>query len=179
MRGSVESNCENDALGAGLHVSSALATILLDQKEPIPSPSSATHYLQHLHPFQKLPTFTRRLLLDRMPRIPYRYPEPGVDAIADRIRARRGERGLTPLDGTLLNAPDVADGWNTFVGGLRQRTSLRDDVRELMVSLKRRKADDDSIAVGGGGEVGGDASISTAMLLVGLMSADGDDGDGD
>jgi hypothetical protein len=68
-----------------------------------------------------------------MPRIPYRYPAPSTDAVADRIRQRRGARGLTPLDGMLLNAPVVADGWNTFVGGLRNRTSLRDDIRELMV----------------------------------------------
>lgn len=69
-----------------------------------------------------------------MPRVPYRYPAPSTDAVADRIRQRRGARGLTPLDGMLLNAPNVADGWNTFVGGLRTRTSLRDDIRELMVS---------------------------------------------
>ncbi|KAG7548941.1 hypothetical protein FFLO_03146 [Filobasidium floriforme] len=68
-----------------------------------------------------------------MPRVPYRYPAPSTDAVADRIRARRGARGLTPLDGMLLNAPNVADGWNTFVGGLRTRTSLRDDLRELMI----------------------------------------------
>ena len=72
-----------------------------------------------------------------MPRVPYRYPAPSTDAVADRIRQRRGVRGLTPLDGMLLNAPNVADGWNTFVGGLRTRTSLRDDVRELMVSQRK------------------------------------------
>ena len=72
-----------------------------------------------------------------MPRVPYRYPAPSTDAVADRIRQRRGVRGLTPLDGMLLNAPNVADGWNIFVGGLRTRTSLRDDVRELMVSPRK------------------------------------------
>lgn len=69
-----------------------------------------------------------------MPRIPYRFPTPGTDIVADRILERRGARGLTPLDGMLLNAPDVANGWNSFIGGLRNRTSLSDDVRELMVS---------------------------------------------
>lgn len=32
-------------------------------------------------------------------------------AILKRVQARRGERGLIPLDLTLLNAPPIADGW--------------------------------------------------------------------
>ncbi|KAJ9093478.1 hypothetical protein QFC19_008337 [Naganishia cerealis] len=68
-----------------------------------------------------------------MPRIPYRFPSQGEDPVADRIRERRGARGLTSLDGTLLNAPMVADGWNTFIGTLRQRNSLPDDVREILI----------------------------------------------
>lgn len=69
-----------------------------------------------------------------MPRIPYRFPAKGEDQVADRIRERRGPaRGLTSLDGTLLNAPMVADGWNTFIGTLRQRNSLPDDIREILV----------------------------------------------
>ncbi len=71
-----------------------------------------------------------------MPRVPYRFPPPGADAVADRIRERRGARGLTSLDGTLLNAPLVADGWNTFIGTLRTKNSLPDDIRELMVRLQ-------------------------------------------
>jgi hypothetical protein len=70
----------------------------------------------------------------QMPRIPYRFPAKGEDEVADRIRERRGARGLTSLDGTLLNAPMVADGWNTFIGTLRQRNSLPDDIREILVS---------------------------------------------
>jgi hypothetical protein len=68
-----------------------------------------------------------------MPRIPYRYPAPGEDPVADRVRQRRGARGLTPLDGTLLNAPAIADGWNTLIGTLRTNNSLPDDIRELLV----------------------------------------------
>lgn len=70
-----------------------------------------------------------------MPRVPYRFPSAGEDPIADRVRARRGARGLTPLDATLLNAPAIADGWNTLIGTLRTKNSLPDDVRELMVRL--------------------------------------------
>ncbi|KAN0060687.1 hypothetical protein ACQY0O_007345 [Thecaphora frezii] len=69
-----------------------------------------------------------------MPRIPYRYPAPGVDPIADAIRERRGPaRGLTPLDGMLLNAPAIANGWNTILGATRTANSIPDDLRELMI----------------------------------------------
>lgn len=73
-----------------------------------------------------------------MPRVPYRFPEPGEDPVADRVRERRGARGLTPLDATLLNAPGIADGWNKLIGTLRTQNSLPDDIRELMVSVVLR-----------------------------------------
>lgn len=41
-------------------------------------------------------------------RIPPVYPPPGTSEVGDKIRARRGQRGLTPLDGALLNAPELA-----------------------------------------------------------------------
>lgn len=41
-------------------------------------------------------------------RIPYVAPAEGTSPIADAIRHRRGARGLTPLDQTLLNAPEIA-----------------------------------------------------------------------
>ncbi|TQS32341.1 hypothetical protein Golomagni_07342 [Golovinomyces magnicellulatus] len=68
-----------------------------------------------------------------MPRIPYRYPAAGTDPIADAIRERRGARGLTPLDGSLLNAPAIANGWNTLLGATRTKNSIPDDVREMMI----------------------------------------------
>lgn len=72
-----------------------------------------------------------------MPRIPYRYPPKGIDPIADAIRERRGpERGLTPLDGSLLNAPAIANGWNTLLGATRTKNSIPDDLRELMVRCR-------------------------------------------
>lgn len=70
-----------------------------------------------------------------MPRIPYRYPTAGTDAGADAIREQRGPaRGLTPLDGTLLNSSPIAAGWNNLLCAVRTKTSLPDDVREIMVS---------------------------------------------
>lgn len=90
----------------------------------------------------------------KLDRIPPVYPPPGTSEIGDKIRARRGHRGLTPLDGALLNAPELAvsrlslficrgetsanfdngqNGWNTHVGAVRNKNSLPGDIRELLV----------------------------------------------
>ncbi|KAJ7084288.1 beta-ketoadipate enol-lactone hydrolase [Mycena belliarum] len=65
--------------------------------------------------------------------IPGRFPAPGASPIADRIRERRGARGLTPLDGALLHVPLVAEGWNSLLGAIRTKGALPGDVRELMI----------------------------------------------
>ncbi|KAJ7132850.1 beta-ketoadipate enol-lactone hydrolase [Mycena crocata] len=65
--------------------------------------------------------------------IPGRFPSPGASPIADRIRERRGARGLTPLDGALLHVPPVAEGWNSLLGAIRTKGSLPGDLRELMI----------------------------------------------
>ncbi|KIK57398.1 hypothetical protein GYMLUDRAFT_46273 [Collybiopsis luxurians FD-317 M1] len=65
--------------------------------------------------------------------VPGRYPEPNTSPIADKIRERRGARGLTPLDGTLLHVPPVADGWNSLLGAVRTKGKLSGDIRELMI----------------------------------------------
>jgi hypothetical protein len=62
-----------------------------------------------------------------------RYPPPGASEIADAIRARRGPRGITPLDAALLHAPPIAGGWNSLLGAIRTKGNLPGDVRELMV----------------------------------------------
>lgn len=51
-----------------------------------------------------------------MVRIPPQVFEKGVSDVADRILARRGARGLTPLDQTLLNAPAVAVRFSALSG---------------------------------------------------------------
>lgn len=73
-------------------------------------------------------------------RLPYVYPnDPEVftsaeeQAIVDRVRVRRAPRPLQALDLTLLHAPPVADGWNSFLGAVRTKTSLSDDVREIAI----------------------------------------------
>ncbi|KAJ7036868.1 carboxymuconolactone decarboxylase [Mycena alexandri] len=67
-----------------------------------------------------------------MPRIPYVYPAAGESEVGDRIRARRGEQGLLPIDGMLVNAPEVARGYNELVGAIRGKTEIADMLRELL-----------------------------------------------
>lgn len=55
-------------------------------------------------------------------------------AIVERIEARRNPRPLQPLDLALLHSPHVADGWNSFVGAVRTRTTVPADLRELAIS---------------------------------------------
>jgi AhpD family alkylhydroperoxidase len=60
---------------------------------------------------------------------------PGTDGsgeIADRIRDRRGG-ALRPLDRMLLHSPQLADGWNSLLGAIRQRIALPAAIRELVV----------------------------------------------
>jgi len=72
-------------------------------------------------------------------RLPY-VPDPPPTtteqdaAIVSRIRARRAPRPLQALDLTLLHSPPVADGWNSFLGAVRTRTSIADDIKELAIS---------------------------------------------
>ncbi|MCJ1378156.1 hypothetical protein MMC17_001252 [Xylographa soralifera] len=71
----------------------------------------------------------------RLPYVPDPPPTLSAEdsAIVDRVRARRGSRGLTQLDRALLHAPAVADGWNSFLGAIRTKTSLPEDIREIAI----------------------------------------------
>ncbi|ROT37740.1 4-carboxymuconolactone decarboxylase family protein [Sodiomyces alkalinus F11] len=55
-------------------------------------------------------------------------------AVVSRIAARRAPRPLQALDLTLLHSPPVADGWNSFLGAVRTRTTIPADLRELAIS---------------------------------------------
>lgn len=72
----------------------------------------------------------------RIPYVPTPVPTSSADeaAIVERIQARRAPRPLQSLDLALLHSPAVADGWNTYLGAIRTRTSLPDDIRELAIS---------------------------------------------
>ncbi|KAJ9156369.1 Carboxymuconolactone decarboxylase [Pleurostoma richardsiae] len=72
----------------------------------------------------------------RLPYVP-NPPHPSSEdeaAIVSRIQARRAPRPLQALDLTLLHSPPVADGWNSFLGAVRTRTTIADDLRELAIS---------------------------------------------
>ncbi|KAL6704315.1 hypothetical protein ACN47E_008379 [Coniothyrium glycines] len=71
-------------------------------------------------------------------RIPYVPDPPNFTseedkAIEERIRKRRGTKGLINLDRALLHAPPVADGWNAFLGAIRTQTSLSPSIRETAI----------------------------------------------
>ncbi|PKS07569.1 hypothetical protein jhhlp_006173 [Lomentospora prolificans] len=88
-----------------------------------------------------LPSTTRTLATSRAlkMRVPY-VPDPVPTAteeeaaIVSRIQARRAPRPLQPLDLALLHSPPVADGWNSFLGAVRTRTTIADDIKELSIS---------------------------------------------
>lgn len=86
--------------------------------------------LQHLRPLSHTPISKMRL-----PYVPDPPPtsSPEDQAIVDRVRARRAPRPLTSLDLALLHSPPVADGWNSFLGAVRTRTTLPADLRELAI----------------------------------------------
>jgi len=67
------------------------------------------------------------------PTDPNTFTTPEEAAIVARVRARRAPRPLQALDLTLLHSPSVADGWNSFLGAIRTKTSLSDDVREIAI----------------------------------------------
>ncbi|KAF8894122.1 4-carboxymuconolactone decarboxylase [Infundibulicybe gibba] len=71
---------------------------------------------------------------DNLPaRIPYIFPPPGTDPVADSIRERRTNGTLLDLDGVLLNAPAVASSWNDFFGVIRDNNTLPGQMRELFI----------------------------------------------
>ncbi|KAF5389390.1 hypothetical protein D9757_004284 [Collybiopsis confluens] len=71
---------------------------------------------------------------DNLPaRVPYVFPPPGTDPIADAIRARRTNGTLLDLDGVLLNAPLIAEGEDAFFGFIRDNNTLPPAMRELFI----------------------------------------------
>lgn len=71
----------------------------------------------------------------RLPYVPNppQFENEADQAIVERVQKRRGERGLMELDLALLNAPPVADGWNSFLGSIRTGTSLSTSIREAAI----------------------------------------------
>ena len=68
----------------------------------------------------------------RLPYIPDdpQMSDPADQAVVDRVKERRGGK-LIPLDKSLLHAPPIADGWNSFLKAVRTQNSLPDSIREI------------------------------------------------
>lgn len=71
-------------------------------------------------------------------RLPY-VPNPPQTNTADEARIlasvqeRRAPNPLLPLDLALLHSYPVTEGWNSFIGAIRTRTSLSTVIRELAI----------------------------------------------
>lgn len=68
----------------------------------------------------------------RIPYVPADIEEPR--AIVDAVRARRGGT-LLHLDRMLLYSPELAAGWNTYLGAVRTRLALSPKLRELAMCV--------------------------------------------
>jgi len=68
--------------------------------------------------------------MSRIPLVPLDLAEP--KAVVEAIRQRRGGE-LSNLDRLLLNSPALAEGWNGFLGTVRQKLSLTPKVREIVM----------------------------------------------
>lgn len=97
--------------------------VKLPRPRPRPGPSPTRHLHASLQAKMRLP-----YVADPPP-----TTSPEEAAIVERIQARRAPRPLTSLDLALLHSPPVADGWNAFLGAVRTRTNIADDVRELAI----------------------------------------------
>ena len=71
----------------------------------------------------------------RLPYLPddLSLPDSEGQAVLERIKERRGGK-LLPLDKTLLYAPPIADGWNSFLKAIRSSNSLPVSVREIAMT---------------------------------------------
>ncbi|KAI9701337.1 MAG: hypothetical protein M1820_006559 [Bogoriella megaspora] len=62
----------------------------------------------------------------------FKTDDPEDEAIVSRVKERRGGK-LLELDRTLLHAPPVADGWNSFLLSIRTKTTLSTSIRESAI----------------------------------------------
>ncbi|KAI0066079.1 4-carboxymuconolactone decarboxylase [Artomyces pyxidatus] len=71
---------------------------------------------------------------DNLPaRVPYVFPSPGTDAVADALRARRPNNTLLDLDGVLLNVEPLASSWNDIAAVIRDNNTIPGTMRELLI----------------------------------------------
>ncbi|KAJ4374730.1 hypothetical protein N0V83_001806 [Neocucurbitaria cava] len=70
----------------------------------------------------------------RVPYAPSEPPNEEARPVYERIAERRKPRPLIPLDLALLHNPAMADGWSSFIGAIRTKTSVPEGLKELAIS---------------------------------------------
>lgn len=101
----------------------------------VPKPKSLNTLRKPSHPhFHYQPFSTLTTAKMRVPYAPKEPPTEDAKPVYERIAARRAPRPLIPLDLTLLHNTAVADGWNSFIGAIRTKTSVPDALKELAIS---------------------------------------------
>jgi alkylhydroperoxidase family enzyme len=70
----------------------------------------------------------------RVPYAPSTAPTEESKPVYERVAERRKPRPLQPLDLALLHNPSVADGWNSFIGAIRTKTSISEGLKELAIA---------------------------------------------
>lgn len=90
----------------------------------------------HQYTFPRLirPLLTTSISKMRIPYAPKEPPTSEDAPIYERIAARRAPRPLIPLDLALLHNTAVADGWNSFIGAIRTKTTVSAAIKELAIS---------------------------------------------
>ena len=58
---------------------------------------------------------------------------PETEAIYERIKERRNPRPLIPLDLALLHNPNIADGFSSMMGAIRNKSSLSSAAMEIAI----------------------------------------------
>jgi len=71
---------------------------------------------------------------DNLPaRVPYVFPPPGTNALADQVRQRRPNDTLLDLDGVLFNSQPLAEAWNGVAVLIRDNNPIPGNMRELLI----------------------------------------------
>jgi alkylhydroperoxidase family enzyme len=71
----------------------------------------------------------------RLPYVPNppQTKTPEEAEILSRVQSRRAPGPLQAIDLTLLHAPPILSGWNSFLGAVRDQSTLPADIRELSI----------------------------------------------
>lgn len=98
------------------------------------SPLLTLRAIQRIELTSRRAITTTLQLTMRVPYAPKEAPTEEARPVYERIAARRNPRPLIPLDLALLHNPSVADGWSSFIGAIRTKTSVPETLKELAIA---------------------------------------------